>query len=116
MSELTGQLLARGVNRFDIFTEEFFTEVDIPDTLAPATVRFARSGREITWTPESGTLLDAAEAAGIPLGSGCRTGVCESCRVDVRGGQVAHLSTVDNTPGTCLTCQAIPLSDLELDG
>ncbi|GAA1957792.1 molybdopterin-dependent oxidoreductase [Amycolatopsis minnesotensis] len=115
MAELTDQLAERGIDRFDVFGEEFFTEVEVPETLAPATVRFARSGREIVWTPESGTLLDAAESAGIRLGSGCRTGVCESCRVEVRRGEITHLSAVDNVAGSCLTCQAIPLSDVDLD-
>ncbi|WP_031469074.1 molybdopterin-dependent oxidoreductase [Sciscionella sediminilitoris] len=115
MNELTEQFHAAGLDRFDIFSEEFFTEVEIPETLVPATVRFTRSGRELRWTKESGTLLDAAEAAGIALPSGCRTGACESCRITVRGGEFAHLSTVDNEPGSCLSCQAIPLSDLEID-
>lgn len=115
MTELTDQLVARGVDRFDIVTEEFFSEIEVPETLAPATIRFTRTGRELTWTPQSGSLLDAAEAGGIALGSGCRTGVCESCLVRVGSGDVAHLTPVENEPGSCLTCQAIPLTDLELD-
>jgi anaerobic selenocysteine-containing dehydrogenase/ferredoxin-NADP reductase len=115
MSELTEQLVAAGLDRFDITTEEFFSDIEIPSTLTPATVRFARTGRELTWTPQSGSLLDAADRAGIPLGSGCRTGACESCLVTVRAGEVAHLTAVQNDPGTCLSCQAIPLGDVELD-
>jgi anaerobic selenocysteine-containing dehydrogenase/ferredoxin-NADP reductase len=115
MTELTDQLVARGVDRFDILTEEFFSDIEVPETLAPATIRFTRTGRELTWTPRSGTLLEAAEAGGIALGSGCRTGVCESCLVRVDSGDVAHLTPVESDPGTCLTCQAIPLTDLELD-
>ncbi|WP_028921579.1 molybdopterin-dependent oxidoreductase [Pseudonocardia acaciae] len=115
MTELTDQLVGLGIDRFDVFTEEFFSDIEIPETLHPATVRFARTGRELTWTPKAGTLLDAADAAGVPLGSGCRTGVCESCVVRVRAGEVAHLSTVENEPGSCLTCQAIPLTDLVLE-
>ncbi|MBO0872852.1 MAG: molybdopterin-dependent oxidoreductase [Pseudonocardia sp.] len=115
MTELTDQLVARGVDRFDIVAEEFFSEIEMPETLAPATIRFTRTGRELTWTPRSGTLLDAAESAGIALDSGCRTGACESCLVRVDSGDVAHLTPVENESGSCLTCQAIPLTDLELD-
>jgi ferredoxin len=77
-------------------------------------VRVAGGRGAFVWRPESGTLLDAAQAAGIDLPSGCRVGQCESCAVRVISGTVAHLSPYDGPADLCLTCQAIPLSPLEL--
>lgn len=119
LHDLTGGLIARGVPRFDIFAEKFHTApraVAIPDD-ARATVRFARSGRELQWCKADGSLLQLAEHAGLSLPSGCRLGQCESCAVPILDGQVAHLVVpVDDLPDNhCLTCQAIPVSDLTLD-
>ncbi|POR46934.1 2Fe-2S iron-sulfur cluster protein [Bosea psychrotolerans] len=48
--------------------------------------------------------------------SGCRVGQCESCLVPIRQGQVRHLvDRPDLEDGQCLTCQALPLTDLVLD-
>ncbi|WP_328610737.1 molybdopterin-dependent oxidoreductase [Amycolatopsis sp. NBC_00345] len=115
---ITG-LTARGVPRFDIFAEKFHAEarvVEVPDGTT-ATVRFARSARELTWTKGDGTLLELGEKAGLTMPSGCRLGQCESCAVTVLEGQVAHLVTpADDLPDDrCLTCQAMPMSDVVLD-
>jgi ferredoxin len=107
------------VPKFDVFAEKFHSapaEVTISDD-ARATVQFARSGKEFTWSRADGTLLEFAERQGLSLPSGCRLGQCESCAVGVLSGRVAHLVKVNDDFGSdqCLTCQAMPLSDLSLD-
>jgi glycine betaine catabolism B len=52
-----------------------------------ATVVFARSRRSCA-VPEGGTVLETAEANGIPLPSGCRQGQCGTCAVRTLGGVV----------------------------
>ncbi|MFF4484362.1 molybdopterin-dependent oxidoreductase [Streptomyces sp. NPDC001520] len=119
LSDLTTGLVGRGVPRFDIFTERFHAapqRVDIPER-AQATVRFTRANREVTWRREDGTLLQLAEKEGIRLPSGCRLGQCESCAITVLDGRVAHLVTrpEDLADDQCLTCQAMPVTDVTLD-
>ncbi|MFI7342868.1 molybdopterin-dependent oxidoreductase [Streptomyces sp. NPDC050085] len=119
LSALTEGLRSRGVPSFEIFSERFRAAartVDVPDD-TPRTVRFARSGRELTWSRSDGTLLDLAERAGLALPSGCRVGQCESCACTVREGRVAHLVAPDEDlpEDAALTCQAVPLSDVTLD-
>ena len=116
LSDLVAGLVARGVPRFDVFTERFRAaarDVDVPDS---ATVRFSRSGREVRWSG-SETLLCLAEREGLRLPSGCRVGQCESCAVGVLDGAVAHLvEPAEDLPADrCLTCQAVPASDVTLD-
>lgn len=113
-SAMTAQLIARGLPRFDIFTEAFASPPAVPKTLTPQTVRIAGSDKSFVWAPELGTILDAAEAAGLALPSGCRVGQCESCAMRIVDGNVARLATDDGEPDQCLTCQAVPLSELTL--
>lgn len=118
MDSVIAGLVARGVPRFDIFSEVFRSPA-APPTDGPQQfdVRFARSGRgPATWTPRQGTLLSFGESLGLPLPSGCRVGQCESCAVRVIAGKVAHLHGREpEDPTVCLTCQAVPLEDLVLD-
>jgi anaerobic selenocysteine-containing dehydrogenase/ferredoxin-NADP reductase len=113
-TSMTTRLVERGVPRFDIFTEAFASPPVVPRTLKPQTVHIAESNRSFTWTPELGTLLDAAHAAGLSLPSGCRVGQCESCLMRVVDGNVAQLGGDDSAPDQCLTCQSVPLSELTL--
>jgi ferredoxin-NADP reductase len=54
------------------------------------------------------TLLEAAEAAGVPIDSLCRSGVCGTCRTKVLDGQVecesALLDADDRADGFVLAC------------
>lgn len=118
MAEVTAALKARGVPAFEIFSERFRSPPPpVLDGLAPRKILFARSGRSVTWTPEvAGGILAAAEREGVPIPSGCRVGQCESCCVPIRTGKVRHLVECDDLEdGHCLTCQAVPLTDLVLD-
>ncbi|GAB2539358.1 molybdopterin-dependent oxidoreductase [Nocardia heshunensis] len=118
LTALTADLRARGVPKWEIFSERFTA----PEPIAPRpgkarhTVRFRRSDRELVWTDEDGTVLQLAERAGLDLPSGCRVGQCESCLVRVHTGKVGHhVDTEHLDEDSCLTCQAIPTTDLELD-
>jgi ferredoxin-NADP reductase len=113
-TSITTRLMQRGIPRFDIFAESFVSPAVVPKTLKPQTVHIAGTDRTFVWSPEIGTLLDAAHAAGISLASGCRVGQCESCAMRIVKGEAAHLSGDPGMPGWCLTCQAIPLSELTL--
>ncbi|MFJ7207105.1 molybdopterin-dependent oxidoreductase [Streptomyces sp. NPDC098789] len=116
---LTGALKRWGVPRFEVFSERFrpaVREVTVPDD-ASFTVRFGRSGKDVTWTKKDGTLLALGERAGVKMASGCRVGQCESCVTPVLKGAVTHLVTPseDLPEDDCLTCQSVPASDLTLD-
>jgi ferredoxin-NADP reductase len=117
LDAMVAGLLARGVPRFEIFLERFYAPVSArPMTTGEFTIRFARSGRSLQWTPAAGNLLSLAEAHGIALPSGCRTGQCESCAIRRLSGEFAYsVATEMEDPDLCLTCQAVPVSDLVLD-
>ena len=114
LDAMRAALRDKGVPDFDIFDETFFAEVQIPKTLQPQKIRIAGSDESFEWTPEMGTLLDAAECAGITMPSGCRVGQCESCMVSVDDGKVAHLNKWDGPTNSCLTCMSIPLTPVVL--
>ena len=110
--------MARGVPLFDIF-RELFTAPTVPlaDDGRTYTVTFSRfHGEPIVWTSTKGPILNFAEAEGLSLPSGCRVGQCESCAVNIVSGCVRYLNEVEtDDPSVCLTCSAVPASDLVLD-
>lgn len=117
MESLTRGLLDRGVMKFEIFKEQFqATNTSIDAAAGPFELRFASSKKSVLWTPSCGTILDCAERAGIALTAGCRVGQCESCSLAIIDGKVQHLvELADPESESCLTCQAIPTSNLILD-
>jgi ferredoxin-NADP reductase len=118
MADVTDALVAQGVPRFEIFQERFVSPrpLAVPSADAKHRIRFERSGVELEWTPQSGSILDLAEKNGVRIPTGCRVGQCESCFVRVIEGDAACAVAVDDAEeGGCLTCQAIPVSDMTLD-
>ena len=118
LRELGTGLTARGVPPFEIFQEAFRSPATTGALPAHRSfkLRFAKSGRELTWTGAAGTILECAESNGLTIASGCRVGQCESCAVAVIAGDVHTLAPLENTePGMCLTCQSVPATDLVLD-
>jgi ferredoxin-NADP reductase/predicted pyridoxine 5'-phosphate oxidase superfamily flavin-nucleotide-binding protein len=75
-----------------------------------ATVVFARSGVSVRWSPQSGSLLDAAEAAGVSAPFSCRAGVCGTCATGLRSGEVAYVQepVAPCGSGEILICCARP--------
>lgn len=63
------------------------------------------------------SLLDAAEAAGLAVRSGCRMGICHSCVCELNAGQVRDLRTgaIHGEPGEHVQlCVSAAAGDLEL--
>ena len=116
IQELTADLQARGVHGFDIFCELFSATVSrghLP--AASAKIILKQSAVTLDWHPESGTILDLAEANGIKMRSGCRVGQCENCSVGIVKGKVAYLGEArPQYDSECLTCQAVPDGDVIL--
>jgi ferredoxin len=91
-----------------------------PPEGAPGTgpiVTFVRSNLAIAWDDRYPSLLDFAEACDVPVGFGCRHGVCHNCE----SGLVAGAVTYDTEPleappdGRVLVCCSRPASELALD-
>jgi len=117
MESMTRGLLERGVMRFEIFQELFQAPngaSEVPQ--GPFSIELARSRRTVTWTARSGTILDCLESEGLSMAAGCRVGQCESCSTAILRGSARHLVEVAAPDdASCLTCQAVPISDLVLD-
>ena len=81
------------------------------------TVTFVRSSLAIPWDDRYPSLLDFAEACDVPVGFGCRNGVCHNCETSLVAGAVAyHEDPLEPPPeGRVLVCVSRPASELALD-
>ena len=77
-------------------------------------VVLSKSGQEIACDPED-CILDAAEAEGASLLSGCRGGVCGVCKVKKLEGEVAYEDDVDCEDDHVLTCVARPVGRVVIE-
>jgi len=85
---------------------------------AAISVQFGQSGVNKPWDAGAGSLLEFAEAQGITsIPSGCRAGSCGTCKVAIRSGRVKYLKTpsIEVEAGTCLSCCALPETDLIIE-
>ncbi|MEF8908382.1 MAG: 2Fe-2S iron-sulfur cluster-binding protein [Haloarculaceae archaeon] len=70
---------------------------------------------------EGESVLEAAEAAGVGLPFGCRTGACGTCTALLLEGEVSHrrppraLKERHLADGYVLTCIATPETDVRLE-
>ena len=127
LESLVPGLSAWGVARADIHFEAFGpASVRLPDdgsavqgalVAEPVAVQFQRSGRTLTWNGKESNLLDFAEAHGIQVESGCRSGSCGSCVCTLVSGTVEYDTAPDYdlSPGQCLLCVGKPRTPLALD-
>jgi len=81
-------------------------------------VKLTPSGHSLE-VDEDEAVLDAALRHSVGLPYGCRNGQCGSCAARLIGGEVYYPNgtpeaLLDQPAGTCLTCQAVPRSDLQL--
>jgi hypothetical protein len=125
MSSLTQGLKEWGVPEASVHFEAFgpasVKKTAPPAPVAPAgqtfAINFARSGKTVAWDGKAASLLDLAEASGVKIDSGCRAGNCGTCLVAMKSGEITYLHEPGFTceTGSCLTCCAVPKSDLALD-
>lgn len=90
----------------DSGTQAFSPGEEAPEAL----VEFADSGFEQLWTPETGSLLEFAEAHGLTPAYGCRSGQCGSCKTRLLAGKVAYRQAPEASldAGDILLCCAVP--------
>lgn len=83
--------------------------------------RITVEGTEIAVDTYPGeTMLAALRRTGNALRSGCRRGGCAICKVEVVEGTFEYnapisetvISDEDKAAGVCLTCRAVPTSDI----
>ncbi|TWT43425.1 2Fe-2S iron-sulfur cluster-binding protein [Botrimarina hoheduenensis] len=123
MQSLVPELLEGGIPDDAIHFEAFGpasvrTEAN-PTALERAVgsqVRFTSAG-PFRWEGDYPSLLELAEARGIPVASGCRAGNCGACRVRVLKGSVTALrsTSVAIGEGECLACISLPDGEVTLD-
>ena len=78
---------------------------------------------EVVYLEPGETVLGGLYKAGYAYTIGCRRGGCAICKVDVRDGEFSYdhpvadtvISEQERTDGTCLSCRAVPDSDLTIE-
>lgn len=126
MESLIPGLEAWGVQGGDIYYESFGpatlirhdkTATDTNEvTDNPITISFSKSGKQIPWDWNNGSLLEFAESHGIEVESGCRAGSCGGCQTTIESGEVEYdqQADADVQPGHCLLCITRPKNNLTL--
>jgi ferredoxin-NADP reductase/MOSC domain-containing protein YiiM/ferredoxin len=81
------------------------------------TVTFVKSSVAVAWDDSYPSLLDLAEACDVPVGFGCRHGVCHNCESGLVDGAVTYTQEPLEPPpdGRILVCCSRPASELALD-
>lgn len=81
-------------------------------------LRIESAAGSFVWEPAAGSLLNAAERAGLDWPSECRVGVCGTCVRTVTHGEFEYLNEplCEPGPGRVAVCSAAPLTPLRLDG
>jgi len=89
-----------------------------PGDAPQARVTVIRDGvtRDVDFTADTTSLIDAAARAGLDVPFSCRSGVCATCRAKLIDGRVRMdrnfaLDAADLAAGFILTCQSHPLTD-----
>lgn len=81
--------------------------IDALDAGDPFTVSLTGTGSTVE-VPSGTSLLEALEAAGLPIPNRCRQGVCGECRIPVATGTPLHrdlyLTDEEKTAGNALMC------------
>jgi ferredoxin-NADP reductase/MOSC domain-containing protein YiiM len=133
MRAIGAALTARGVEPDRVATETFGAvavhasgivsagdrpphQPDGPSGAGP-TVTFARSNLAVAWDERYPSLLDLADACSVPVGFGCRIGVCHNCESGLLAGAVDYDPDPLEPPpeGRVLVCCSHPASELTLD-
>ena len=132
LRDMTRDLISLGGPQDAIHHEVFGPEDSIEPGIAKAevkpphapvppgsgpTVSFTRSGLAVPWDTRFKSILELAEACGVPVRWSCRTGVCHTCESGLLDGQVRYAPQPLDSPaaGNVLICCSTPESPVELD-
>jgi len=93
------------------------TASSIQENATDIVVNFSQSDKQLPWSHSTGSLLELAEANGVSVNSGCRSGSCGSCQTSIKSGEVSYRQPpdFDPEPGTCLLCVCTPKTSLNLE-
>lgn len=93
-------------------TRRLDVAAEAPDIIANKSVKvtFSKSDKSVVWNPETGSLLELAEANGLFPNHSCRMGSCGACKVKLLKGQVAYETKPTHPVGNdeALICHAKP--------
>lgn len=124
MQTLAPELLSWGVPEDAIHFEAFgpasvmtTRDSDLLKEALGSLVKFSPQQAPVVWDGAHASLLELAEATGVPVGSGCRAGNCGACRVRIVEGQVAALRKpgVETAEDECLACISLPKGPVLLE-
>lgn len=76
----------------------------------PVAVSFASSNIDLDWSPDKGTLLNLAEAAGLNPNYSCRSGICGTCVTQLKCRDVDYIKELSAplADGEVLICCSTP--------
>lgn len=95
--------------------EQNLTPSSVPT--AGLQVEFAHSKQSATWDDPEQSLWELARECDVEIASGCLSGVCGACRVQLLEGDVEYSRSVgvELAENECLSCIARPCSPLKVD-
>lgn len=127
MQAMYDALVSLGVRDMRIYAEAFGPAVLIrtPDEASHAEavneaehsiIKFVRSDTEQHWNKGDETILEVAEKHGLNPEFGCRNGVCGSCSVRIKSGEVSYRNkpAAPVNEGEVLICCAVPANKTEI--
>ncbi|MCG3733026.1 hybrid-cluster NAD(P)-dependent oxidoreductase [Vibrio cincinnatiensis] len=116
MQKAKNLLLKQGLPEGAYHQEAFGVALSL--SKAYKTVQISLDGKVFRGNNQS-SLLEQAEAAGVPIASSCRAGFCGACKVTVASGKVSQpelpaLLEEERHLGKVLACSCIPETDIEV--
>ena len=89
-----------------------------PPAAEPVKVIFAETAKEARWQPDSGSLLELAEARGLEPEFSCREGSCGTCKVKLLAGKVTYPKrpSAPVADDEVLICSAVPAHQAGVEG
>ena len=132
IDDVTGELEELGYDKSRIHSERFRAGLKGEQIPKPKSSHIPKGGTEVTVVVDGnrqsfhmradvGSILDAAQEAGLELPYSCKGGVCSTCRCRLTKGDVDMARNYALEPweldkGFILTCQSAPKTrELELD-
>ena len=89
MAAATSEFNKIGIAEYQIHKEVFALDLGAVSVQTQAKVQF--SGKDTATLVRKKTLLEEAESRGLELASGCRSGICKTCRCKKVSGETVNL-------------------------